>query len=679
MIKNNQISLGEGKVLDLKSNLSLSKAGTNDFPIIDIGASAGGLEALALSFKNMSIDSCLAFTAIQHIDSTHIEIIPELSQRMTEMKVLQAAHTLKVKRPNCIYVIPPNKSLSIVYERLHLFVPTESRRLRLSVTIFLDSLAMDRMEKSIGLNLSRMGSGGSLGLKAIVKKNDIAAVQDPASSKFDGMLRNAIESIVPDIVVPVKKLPVKRINVFHYLPEINIESELLIKTKSSINKISMVLREQTLLNFLKDNKNTLRRRIKRRKGIHQIEKIQSYVRFLKESQKEIEVLFKDLLKEVFSFFRDTDVWTKLKEEIIPNILKGISEGQTVKIWFPACSTKEEAYSLAIVFDVVLFKLKKPRNIKLQICVTDVDILSIDKPRKSFFYSRITKDFSQERINKFFTPENDGYRINTSSRELRVFAPYNKIKDSSFTKLDQLTDSNMLIYMESQLQNISIMLFNYSLNQGTIMIFGTAEIIASSIKEFEVLNFKIKFYERISKSVSRGFMNFPNSFAQTRRITIDIIKEIKVVENLQTLLNQILLPLFSPASIIVNNEVDIIYVTGRTGKYLESAAVKANWNVHAMERKGLKYELREAFRKALLSFEPLHIDNVKIAENENFHLFNLTVQQIESADAIKGLIMVVFTDIPAIAEPVSNTLTAKNNQFYIYELAEQNRLLLIKVA
>ncbi|WP_426091407.1 CheR family methyltransferase [Flavobacterium sp. DSR3-2] len=673
MIKKNQISLGEGIVLDLKSNLSLSKAGTNDFPIIDIGASAGGLEAIALFFKNMSIDSGLSFTAIQHTDSTHIKIIPELSLRMKEMKVLQAAHTLKVKRRNCIYVIPPDISLSIVYERIHLFVPTESSRLQLSVAIFLESLAMDRMEKSIGLNLTRMGSGGSLGLKAIVKKNDIAAVQDPASPKFDDMLRTSIKSIVPDIVVPVKKLPAKRINVFHYLPVINIVSEFLFKTKSSINKISMVSREQTLLNFLMNNKNTLRRRIKRRKGIHQIDKIQRYVRFLQENQKEIEVLFKDLLKEVFSFFRDNDVWIKLKEEIIPNILKEISDGQTVKIWCSVYSTGEEAYSLIIVFDVVLSKLKKPRNIKLQIFATDVDILSIDKPKKRFFYSSVIKDVSQERIDKFFKPENDSYRINTSICELTVFVPQKVIKDSSFTKLNQLTNNNMLIYMEPELQNISIMLFNYSLNQGTIMMFGTAEIIASSIKGFEVLNSKLKFYKRISKSVSLGFMNFPNSFSQTRRITIDILKETKVVENLQTLPDQISLPLFSPASIFVNNEVDIIYVTGRTGKYLESAACKANWNVHVMERKGLKQELREAFRKAVLSFEPVHIDNVKIAENENFHLFNLTVQQIESADAIKGLIMIVFKDIPAIAETVSNTLTAKNNQFFMNELAEQNRL------
>ncbi|SFF11595.1 chemotaxis protein CheB [Flavobacterium xueshanense] len=672
MIKNNQISLGEGKVLDLKPNLSLSEADTNDFPIIDIGASAGGLEALALFFKNMSIDSGLAFRVIQHLDSTYTGIIPELSQRKTEMKVIQVTDTLRVKT-NCIYVIPPNKSLSIVYGRPHLFVPTESRGLRLPVDIFLKSLAMDRMEKSIGVIFSGMSSDGSLSLKAIAKKNGIAVVKDPALSKFNGMPRNAIESIVPDIVVPVKKLPAKRINVFHYLPEINTESELPIKTKSSIDRINGQSLEQTRHNFSRDKKNTLRLRIERRKGIHHIDKIQSYVRFLQENLKEIELLFKELLI-VASFFRDSDVWTKLKEEIISNILKGIPDGHTIRDWVPACSTGEEAYSLAIIFDEFLSKLEKPRNIKLQIFATDLDILSNEKARKVFFYSSITKDVSHGRITKFFTLKNDGYRINTSIRELTVFAPHNVIKDPSFTKLDLFTGSNMLIYMEPQLQNKLIMLLNYSPNQDGIMMDGTAETIASSIKRFELLLSKLKFYKRISKSVSPRFTNFPNYFSQTRRITLDIIKETKVVENIQTLTDQILLQLFSPTGILVNNKGDIIYITGRTGKYLEPAAGKANWNVHAMAREGLKYELPEAFRKALPSFEPVHIDNVKIAENGNFHLVNLTVQQIESPDAVKGLIIIIFTDIPAITAPVSSTLTVKKQSIVYIRISRLEQYL-----
>lgn len=657
MIKNKLVSLGEDKVLDLKPNLRVSEAETNDFPIIGIGASAGGLEALDLFFKNMPIDSGLAFIVIQHLDPTHTGIMPELLQRMTEMKVFQATDTLRVK-PNCVYVIPPNKSLSILNGRLHLFVPTESRGLRLPVDIFFKSLAMDRKEKSIGVILSGMGSDGSLGLKAIKQKNGIAVVQDPASAKFDSMPRNAIESVVPDIVAPVEELPDKLIALLHHFPEIHAEPELFIKTKNSLDKIIILLREQTGHDFSMYKKSTLMRRIERRKGIHHIDKIQTYVRFLQQNPKEIELLFKELLIGVTSFFRDPDVWIKLKEEIIPNILKGIPDGHTIRAWVPACSTGEEAYSLAIVFDEVLSKLEKHRNIKLQIFATDLDIVSIEKARKGFFYSSITKDVSQDRINKFFTLENSGYRVNTFIRELIVFAPHNVIKDPPFTKLDILTCRNMLIYMEPQLQNKLIMLFNYSLNQGGVMMLGTAETIASSIKGFEVLDSKLKFYKRISKSVSPEFSNFPSSFSQTKRIPIDTMKETKVVENIQTLTDQILLERFSPASILVNNKGDIIYITGRTGKYLEPVAGKANWNVHAMAREGLKNELPGAFRKALQSFEAVHIDNIKIAENGSSHLVNLTVQQIESPDAIKGLIMVVFKDLPAIVETDSSTLKVR---------------------
>ena len=657
MVKSNQVSLGEGKFLDLKPNLSLVEAYTNDFPIIGIGASAGGLEALELFFKNMPIDTGMAFIVIQHLDPTHTGIMPELLQKMTKMKVYQATDTLKVK-PNCVYVIPPNKSLSILNRKLHLFDPTASRGLRLPIDIFFRSLAMDCLENSIGVILSGMGSDGSLGMKAIKEKNGIALVQDPSSAKFNSMPLNAIESVVPDIIAPVEELPAKLISLLHYFPKINAEDDFLIKTKSSIDKIIILLREQTGHDFSMYKKSTLMRRIERRRGIHQIDKIQTYVRFLQENPKEIELLFKELLIGVTSFFRDPDVWKKLKEEIIPNILNEIPDGYILRAWVPACSTGEEAYSLAIVFDEVLSKMERPRNIKLQIFATDLDILSIEKARKGFFYSSITKDVSQDRINKFFTLEKDGYRVNTSIRELIVFAPHNVIKDPPFTKLDILTCRNMLIYMEPQLQNKLIMLFNYSLNQGGIMMLGTAETIASSITGFEVLDSKLKFYKRMSKSVSPEFSNFPSSFSQTKRVTNDTMKETKVVENIQTLTDQILLQRFSPASILVNNKGDIIYITGRTGKYLEPVAGKANWNVHAMAREGLRNELPGAFRIALQNFEPVHIDNIKIVENESYHHINLTVQQIESPDAIKGMIMVVFTDIPAMTKPDSGTLKSR---------------------
>lgn len=293
MIKNNQISLDKGKVLDLKPNLSLSEADTNDFLIIDIGASVVRLKTLDLFSENMHVDSVLTFKIIQHLESTHTAIIPEFSQKKTETKVIQVTEICRVKT-NCINVIPPDKRLFIINGRRHLFVFTKFHGLQLPADILLKSLAINCTEKSMGVIFSKLISDWNLGLKAIAKENGIAAIQDLVSSEFNFLRSNTIESIVPDILVWVTKSTFKRIIVFHYLPEINRESELLVKTKNSINKISRHSWEQTKHDFSRDKKNTLRRRIERRKGIHQIDKMQSYLRFLQENRMEFESLCKEL-------------------------------------------------------------------------------------------------------------------------------------------------------------------------------------------------------------------------------------------------------------------------------------------------------------------------------------------------------------------------------------------------
>jgi two-component system CheB/CheR fusion protein len=638
------MSLGEDKVLDLKSDSIGSGTDTYDFPIIGIGASAGGLEALELFFKNTPSNCGMAFVVIQHLDPTHVGIMPELLQRMTQMEVLQATDALKVK-PNSVYVIPPNKSLSILSGKLHLFDPVESRGLRLPVDFFLRSLALDRMEKSIGIILSGMGADGSLGLKAIKEKNGIVLVQEPASAKFDSMPRNAIEAVVVDIIAPAQELPTKLIALLKYFPKLNADHEVHIKSKSSVDKIVILLREHLGHDFSLYKKNTLMRRIERRKAIHQIDKIQTYVRFLQENPKEVELLFKELLIGVTSFFRDTAVWEKLKEEIIPNLLKETPNGYTIRAWVPACSTGEEAYSLAIIFEEVLRKIRKQKNVNVQIFATDLDILAIDKARKGVFSPDSIRDVSQERINQFFTVEKEHYRVNASIREMIVFAPHNVIKDPPFTKLDVLTCRNMLIYMEPPLQNKLITLFNYSLNSGGIMVLGTAETIGSSIRGFEIIDSKLKIFKRTSQSVIPEFTNFPSSFSQIKKLTTDIMKETKVVGNIQNLADQIVLQHFSPASILVNNKGDIIYITGRTGKYLEPVAGKANWNIHAMAREGLRNELPVAFRKALQNFDPVKLENVKIVDSGSKYFVNLTLQQIENPTALKGMIVLVFSDVP----------------------------------
>ena len=619
-----------------------------DFPIVGIGASAGGLEAMEQFFENLPVENGMAFVVIQHLDPNHIGILPELLQRSTTMKVLQVTDRLKVK-PNSVYVIPPNKGMSLLNGVLHLFDPVESRGLRLPIDIFFRSLADDRQEKSIGIILSGMGSDGSLGLKAIKEKNGIVLVQDPTSAKFDGMPRSATEAVIADIVAPANELPVKLITFLKFNPEKGRDHEAENKNLSNLEKIIILLREQTGHDFSLYKKSTLFRRIERRKDIHQIEKLQNYVRFLQENPNETDILFKELLIGVTSFFRDAEAWKIIGEEVLPELMKKLPDRHVLRAWVTGCSTGEEAYSLAIIFKEAQDKIKMHKNITLQIFATDLDIDAIEIARKGVYSNNIISDVSTDRINRFFTLEGESYRVKTIIREMVVFAPQNIIKDPPFTKLDFLSCRNMLIYMEPELQQKLMALFSYSLNPGGVMLLGTAETLGTNKIGFIEINGKYKIYRRSEIEFSSGLIDFPSSFHRSKSMGTEKRMPQKVVENIQTLADQIILQRYSPASVMVNENGDIIYITGRTGKYLEPAAGKANWNIYAMAREGLREELPGAFRKVMHNFDPFILHKIKIGNNAGTHFVDVTIQRLDKPELLLGMIMVVFTDLTVSIE------------------------------
>jgi two-component system CheB/CheR fusion protein len=627
------------------------------FPIVGIGASAGGLEALELFFGNMPQNNGMAFVVIQHLDPNHVGMMPELLQRITPMKVFQASDCLKVK-PNCVFVIPPNKSLSLLNGALHLFDPVESRGLRLPIDIFFRSLAADRQENSIGIILSGMGSDGSLGLKAIKEKNGVVLVQDPATAKFDSMPRSATEAVIADIVAPVEELPAKLIAFLKFTPIVQTEPN--IDSKGNLDKIFILLREQTGHDFSLYKKNTLLRRIDRRKGVHQIAKIQGYIRFLQENPHEVQILFKELLIGVTSFFRDTAVWQMLQENILPALMNELPSGYILRAWVTGCSTGEEAYSLAIVFKEALEKTEIHKNLSLQIFATDLDSDAIEIARRGVFSSNIVADVSSERISRFFIAEAESYRVNAAIREMVVFAPQNVIKDPPFTKLDILMCRNVLIYMEPELQNKLVKLFNYSLNPGGILILGTAESSGNQKEGFEELDGRLKIFKRATPLPSE-LIEFPSSFGSSRAVATapPIIPD--VVENIQTLADQILLQRFAPASVLVNAQGDILYTTGNIEKYLELVAGKANWNIYAMARDELRQELPSTIRKAKENFDAIILPNIKLRTIGGAQFVDVTVQCIEKPASIRGMIMVVFADVPAFVEhDVGKTKTGKRS-------------------
>ncbi len=636
---------------------------TANFPIVCIGASAGGLEALEQFLSHVPENSGMAYVVIQHLDPTQKGMLPELLQRVSKMQVFQVKERMVVK-PNFVYVIPPNKSMSISEGVLHLVDPVEIRGLRLPIDFFMRSLANDRHEQAIGVLLSGMGSDGSLGLIAIKEQNGVVMVQEPATAKFDSMPRNAINSVNIDVVAPADKLPLDLIKFLNHVPVIKSIPEVEVDDKNSLEKIITLLRAQTGNDFSLYKKNTLYRRIERRMGVHKIDKIASYVGFLKENPQEVEILFKELMIGVTNFFRDPAVWEKLKETVIPDLIAELPEGSTLRAWVAGCSTGEEAYSLAIVFKETLEKVKPRGGILLQIFATDLDNEAIETARKGIFPTNITNDVSPERLSRFFTTQEENFRINTEIREMVVFAQHNIIMHPPFTKLDILTCRNLLIYMDSELQKKILGLFYYSINPEGIMVLGSSETLGAQGYLFSPTDNKLKIYKRHDKtSDAPALFDFPSSYSRSKQTNMQQKIQVKSQQNIEELADKLLIQYFSPPGVLVNEKGDIIYISGRTGKYLEPAVGKANLNIFAMLREGLRNEFPIAFRNVLLKKEAVVLHNIKVGTNGGTQHINVTIKWIDKPEPLSGMIMIIFTDLPKIPEtirhPVKGTETIES--------------------
>lgn len=617
------------------------------FPIVGIGASAGGLEALEQFLGNVPEKTGIAFVVIQHLDPTQKGMLPELLQRVCKMAVFLVKDRMTVK-PDCVYVIPPNKSMSILKGVLHLFDPIESRGMRLPVNFFLHSLADDRAKLSVGLIFSGMGSDGSIGVRAIKEKGGIVMVQDPATAKFDSMPRNAIESVPVDIVAPPQELPAKLIEFLKLVPVIKSDVEIDVKDESALEKIIILLRTYTGNDFSLYKKNTIYRRVERRMGIHKIDKIASYVRFLQENPKEANILFKELMIGVTNFFRDAKVWAKLKESVIPGIIPNQQDGSILRAWVPGCSTGEEAYSLAIVFKEALEQINPHGGFSLQIFATDLSNEAIEIARKGIFPVSIAADVSPERLSRFFTLTDDGYRVNSEIREMIVFAQHNIIMHPPFTKIDILTCRNLLIYLDTELQKRMLALFYHSLNPRGVLLLGSSESLGTQSHLFTPVDAKLKIFKRTVTSLMPEIQDFPSSFFRGKQTNFEKQIPAKTTPNIQTLADQLLLQNFSPVGVLVNENGDIIYISGRTGKYLEPAVGKANLNIFAMLREGLRNEFPVAFRKALMKKEPVVLQNIRVGTNGTTQNINVNIQWIDKPDPLNGTVMIVFTDVPEMA-------------------------------
>lgn len=631
--------------------------------IVGIGASAGGLEALEDFFSHVPTPCGIAFVVIQHLDPTHKGIMPELLQRITQMKVTQARNRLKVK-PNCVYVIPPNKDLSILHGSLLLLEPVASRGLRLPIDFFFRALADDQHERAVGIILSGMGSDGTIGLRAIKENAGLSLVQSPESAKFDSMPCSAINGGLADIIAPAEELPEQVMAFFNYNRQGAtkvIEQGLELKSKSALDQIVIILRERTGNDFSLYKKNTIYRRIERRMSLHQLKTIALYARYLRENPQEQDLLFKELLIGVTHFFRDKDVWAQLKSISLPALLANYPQGKELRAWVTACSTGEEAYSLAMTVMDVLDDIKPKGRFKLQIFATDLDEDAVNIARRGYYSANIEADVSPQQLTRYFVKDEQGYRINKQIREMIIFVPQNIIMHPPFTKLDILTCRNLLIYFEPALQYKLLPLFHYSLTQHGILLLGNAETIGSFTSLFKPINESIQLFTRIDNPSQKIDVDFP-----TRVFPIvslldnqpESFTEMNTnITNLQTQADQIILQGYSPAAVLINTDGDIIYINGRTGKYLEPAAGKANWNIHVMAHEALQHHLDVAMKKAQEQVEPVIIKNLTL----DTVTINLTVQAITKPKDLCGLLMVVFTDVVKPAKSPRRKLGAAEQE------------------
>ncbi|RRS03936.1 chemotaxis protein CheB [Aquabacterium soli] len=614
--------------------------------IVGLGASAGGLDALEQFLAQVPASSGLAYVVVQHMDPTHKALLAELLQRTTSMPVVEAAQSMPIE-PDVVYVIPPNNELTVARGVLHLAPPARPRGMRLPIDVLLGSLARDQGAQAIGVVLSGMGSDGTLGLQAIKAQGGLTLAQQPESAQFDAMPRSAIGAQAADIVARPADMPGHILTATRARNAVGQASPASDAERAQgLTDILDLLRERSKHDLSPYKTSTVTRRIERRLTVHGLASMGHYADFLRQNPQELDLLFKEMLIGVTSFFRDPLVWQELKDKVLPALLASTDEGTPLRAWVVGCSTGEEAYSLAMLFREVAQELGVQATRTLNIFATDLSADAIAAARRGQYSTKVAADMTPERFAHHFSPQGDGVVISKEIREMVLFAQHDVIIDPPFTKIHLLSCRNLLIYFNAALQRRLIPLFHYSLCPGGTLLLGGSETVGRAASLFVPLGAKSRLYRRGNHATHIRSVAFPIN----RRLPSRPIAQESLVHpqtpppaNLQVLADQVLLQEFSPPAVMVNELGDIVYISGRTGKYLEPAAGKANWNIHVMARPGIRTQLGAALRQALQTSGPIDVRGLAL-ESDTPATLDLTVRRIEEPHALAGMVMVIFREV-----------------------------------
>jgi len=615
--------------------------------IVGLGASAGGLEPLQQFLAGVPAGSGLAYVVVQHMDPTHKALLAELLQRATSMPVREAVNAQRIE-PDAVYVIPPNSELTVLGGALHLAIPLQPRGQRLPIDVFFSSLARELGPRAVGVVLSGMGSDGTQGLEAISSQGGLTLAQQPDSAQFDSMPKSAIASACVDIVALPADMPERILGVTGRQPAPDtppFESDA--DPASELETVLELLQDRTRHDFAPYKSNTQLRRIARRMAVHGIDSMTAYADFLRDNPQELDLLFKEMLIGVTSFFRDPEVWRELSDSVLPTLIERHSkDAGPLRAWVIGCSTGEEAYSLAMAFTEAVESMPACAGCELQIFATDLNADAIAAARRGRFASTIARDIPAERLARFFSERPDGYLVEKRIRDMVLFAQHDVILDPPFTRLDMLSCRNLMIYFGNALQRRLVPLFHYSLRPGGALLLGSSETVGRAQSLFSPLHPKSRLYWRSDNGHAMGAVVFPthrrpSSQTVTQETTLPPMNTPPA--NLQALADQLLLQSFSPSAVLVNDGGDVVYISGRTGRYLEPAAGKANWNIHVMARPAIRAQLAVALRTALQDKTSVELHGLRL-DDETTATVDITVQAVTQPKSLEGMAMIVFRDV-----------------------------------
>jgi two-component system CheB/CheR fusion protein len=586
----------EGAPVQGESGRDSARAdGAPGFFIVGIGASAGGLEALTALLSNIKLD-CMAFVVVQHLAPKHESFLPALLSRTSNIKVLAAADGTQVE-PNKVYVIPPNSDLAILQGVLHVMSPPRTATPHgphLPVDYFFRSLAADQGTRSIGIVLSGTGSDGTFGLKAIKEAGGITFAQDPSTAKYDGMPRNAMESGWSDFCLPPDGIAQELQNISQH-PYLARAKQPALQTQESVAKLIVLMRTAFGNDLSYYKPTTIDRRIERRMALHKIEKLTDYIKFVQSSADELRLLYKDMLISVTSFFRDHDPVDTLTQTIFPRLMERKETGAHIRIWVPACSTGEEAYSIAIC--LLEYLGDRAPDYRLQIFGTDVDENSIQHARRGVYPENIGLDVSAERLQRFFIKKESEYQVARRVRDMVVFSTQNVTKDAPFSRLDLVTCRNLLIYLRPTMQKKVLRILHYALLPTGFLMLGSSETVGESSEYFSLIDRKNKIYSKRNvasvAALEFGFgVQSGDVFPAVQPSSAQ-----RSATNLAALAERKILDLYGPPGVVVNEELDIVHIRGRTGAYLEPMPGAPSFNILRLARPALHVELRRALHEA----------------------------------------------------------------------------------